>query len=644
METQVKNRGWVKNAAIIFLAVLLVLTFFSNTFMNRSLTEVATQSVESGSITARVRGTGTVTATGAYELKSESTRKIQSVMVKAGQEVNQGDVLFVLGEGASEEQEAAAEELRQLQLNYQQTAVGIPSFDYTLQENEVATAEEDYKAAVAATADALKRLQIQIGEAKLTDANYEDKLKAAETELNNAKAALEQAKVNASSRKDAQKQEVQEKEIWETVLDYAQTVLTQYIADNTIITPPAGEQNNSEEGNSEQENSNQGEGGQGTDQEAGEAGQPAEETSSPATTAAPIPAKSVDDLKMPYNEDTLTEDEKKIYDKKLGDLATLLQGATTATEQQSKITTAMTTAKWELQNAQNELASTDPEVTKAEDEVAKKQAELDRLLNLLGPYADEYKAAAEAEKTALNRWETLKYNLEETKRSNNRSAAGSAITLQDLNYRIDQAKKKLADLSGGEENTIVAPVGGIIDSIGFTAGNTAPKGEILCMIQVPDLGYTLSFSVTNDQARRLKTGDTASVTNYYWGSQIDATLTSIRTDPKAPQTNKLLTFDVTGDVNPGSELTIAVGSKSQNYDLIVPNSSIRTDANGSFVLAIEAKNSPLGNRYYARRVEVTVLAQDDVNSAVTADLSYGDFVITTSNRPVQPGDMVRMPD
>ena len=66
MEHKEINRGWVKNAAIIFLAVLLVLTFFSNTIMNRTLPEVATQSVTSGSITARVRGTGTVVANGSY--------------------------------------------------------------------------------------------------------------------------------------------------------------------------------------------------------------------------------------------------------------------------------------------------------------------------------------------------------------------------------------------------------------------------------------------------------------------------------------------------------------------------------------------------------------------------------------------------
>ena len=58
---------------------------------------------------------------------------------------------------------------------------------------------------------------------------------------------------------------------------------------------------------------------------------------------------------------------------------------------------------------------------------------------------------------------------------------------------------------------------------------------------------------------------------------------------------------------------------------------------------MEAKNSPLGNRYYAKRVEVTVLASDDMNSAVTGDLGYGDFVITTSSMPVKSGDMVRMP-
>jgi hypothetical protein len=103
-------------------------------------------------------------------------------------------------------------------------------------------------------------------------------------------------------------------------------------------------------------------------------------------------------------------------------------------------------------------------------------------------------------------------------------------------------------------------------------------------------------------------------------------------------------FDLVGDVSAGAELSISIGQKSASYDTIVPNSSIRTDSNGSFVLVIEAKNSPLGNRYIARRVAVEVIASDDVNSAVTGELSYGDFVITTSNGPVASGDQVSMAD
>ena len=53
----VSKRAWVKNAAIIFLAVMLVLTFFSNTIMNHALPEVAAQYAQSGTITSKVRAT-----------------------------------------------------------------------------------------------------------------------------------------------------------------------------------------------------------------------------------------------------------------------------------------------------------------------------------------------------------------------------------------------------------------------------------------------------------------------------------------------------------------------------------------------------------------------------------------------------------
>ena len=67
-ENTKKRREWIKNAAIVFLVIMLILTFFSNTIMNYSLPEVATQTVTSGSITAKIRGTGNVEAGEPYNV------------------------------------------------------------------------------------------------------------------------------------------------------------------------------------------------------------------------------------------------------------------------------------------------------------------------------------------------------------------------------------------------------------------------------------------------------------------------------------------------------------------------------------------------------------------------------------------------
>ena len=539
MEVKVKNRGWVKNAAIIFLAVMLVLTFFSNTFMNHSLAEVATQSVTSGSITAKVRGTGMVESNGSYQVKAEATREIRAVMVKAGQEVNQGDVLFVLGEGPSEELDAATENLRQLQLSYQRTAVNMPSFDYSLDERNIERAKEALTKAQAAENSAKAALE--------QNANVpETELQAAQARLDSANQALTDARAELQSRYDAAV----------VLRDNAQAKL-----EEVLNNPPAAD---------------------------------------------------------------ASEEEQNAYQKHLTDAQAELDAANTLLESLDP--------------------SVDPAVNAAQAEVDAAQAELDAILNRAGPYAEAYNQAVEARKTAEDEVFTLEYNLNQTRIQNNKTAAAAALELQDMAQQIEKAKKELAELSGGEDNQVTANVGGIIESIAYTAGNTAPKDEVLCTIQVPDMGYSLSFSVTNEQARRLRVGDSASVTNYYWGSEITATLTNIKTDPKNPQTSKLLTFDLSGDVNAGAELTISVGQKSQNYETVIPNSAIRTDSNGSYVLVVQAKNSPLGNRYIAQRVDIEVVASDDVNSAVTGDLSNGDFVITTSNKPVQKGDQVRMAD
>ena len=76
--------------------------------------------------------------------------------------------------------------------------------------------------------------------------------------------------------------------------------------------------------------------------------------------------------------------------------------------------------------------------------------------------------------------------------------------------------------------------------------------------------------------------------------------------------------------------------------LVVPNSAIREDNNGKFILIVESRSTPLGNRYSASRVDVEVLASDDTKSAISGALYGYEYVITTSTKPVEAGQLVRL--
>lgn len=589
MEFKPKNREWVKNAAIVFLAVLLVLTFFSNTIMNRTLPEVATAGVTDGSIVAKVRGSGTVKANGSHDVKTDQTREIRSVMVKVGQEVKTGDALFVLGAGDSQELEAAKETLRDLQYAYQKSAVSMPNFDYTKLNRDVTNAEK-----------ALDAAETELDNAQTLYDNMKAKLGNSSDlqNLEDAKTAMERAYesyISIQNSYDAKYLELSMEVVsWQNKVNE--------LAALTEITPTPGPDTSGIDGQSTQ----------------------AEDEN--ALTASSLVSVRSGGGYVLLSSSALPDPDS------VNDL------------EQAKMYLASAQASLAEFTASNKTTLTD---AKAVYDAAK--AKYDALVKYnesmyyeLVPYKEALDAAQAEYDIAYDAYEDAYAALYFTQTSNDKTLASASIDLQQMSEKIKLAQEKVKQLSGDSGDQITANVNGIVTSIGCSAGDTVTKDTILCTIEVPDQGHTLTFSVTNDQAQRLRVGDSATVSNYYWGKEIIATLSTIRTDPKNPQTNKELTFDISGDVTSGSELTISVGQKSANYDTIVPNSAIRSDNNGSFVLAIQAKSSPLGNRYIAKRVSVEVLASDDNNSAVVADLSYGDYVITTSNSPVKSGDQVRM--
>ena len=201
-------------------------------------------------------------------------------------------------------------------------------------------------------------------------------------------------------------------------------------------------------------------------------------------------------------------------------------------------------------------------------------------------------------------------------------------------------ERKQAEVDKLRENAdeleVKSSVSGTIASINASAGKSiGGEEQPLATINVTDRGFTVKIDVTNDQAKKVKTGDTAELVNF-WGG--DAVATSSQTAG-----NRTLVFTLTGDIQAGQNVTLSIGQKSANYDALIPLSGLREDSNGKFVYVLESKSSPLGSRYIATRVTVQELARDDKSAAVSG-ISSGDFIITTSNKPVEAGKQVRLAD
>lgn len=204
-----------------------------------------------------------------------------------------------------------------------------------------------------------------------------------------------------------------------------------------------------------------------------------------------------------------------------------------------------------------------------------------------------------------------------------------------LQSEVDELQGKAVDAQ------IKSPISGIVTEIMFTAGQTAQAEDVMMTIQPENKAFTLSFTITAEQSKKIKVGDEASVLNNWSGDDISASVLSMKKD-KENTKNYIVTCAMSGEVSVGNSYTLSIGEKSSNYDFIVPSSSIREDSNGNFVLVLESKSTPLGNRYYARRYDVDILASDDNNSAVSGAFEGYEYVITTTSKPVDINQQVRL--
>ena len=655
-----KKRELIKTIAIVFLAVLLVLTFFSGTIMNYSLPEVATQLVSSGTINAKIRGNGTLAANESYEVMLDQTREIHSVGVKVGDKVEEGDLLFVLSDVESAELAAAQEALDKARISYQEQMLTF-SKDYATDNQKVKTTREDLEKAI-----------------KERDANF-----VTDEEVSYAKGNLAAMEAN----KRATDFTVTELEASQTENDEYTTAKTEYDALKARVDALTAEIDGYEKklsslGGSEADynavraaqqalNEAQAKWNNDYDANSDEYGKLISKINDEYTGAGASADKNITATQFNQqssyilryfaeNPDVAKGEWNRIYTALAEDMAaieTASKALSQATADANKAENSASNERYSIQkdlsDAQGELSVVQRDLRDAQqrmDSASSANSQLKDQINYqksvqreqeaaiteLKAQVESLEAKQEAYKTAVTTVETKQRELETMLTGDDIDKKLNNLTLQSLSLEIEKqeelVEKYQKDSVGAE---VHSPVSGVISSISVSAGKKTDPSTALAVIDVVDRGYIIKIPVTNEQAKQVKVGDTAEVTNYYWGSDISATLESIAPDPNSGG------FRLTGEIDAGTNISLSVGQRSANFDALVPKSAIREDANGKFVLVVTAKSTPLGNRYTATRADVQVLAEDDTSAAVSG-LSANDYVITTSSKPIDPGSQVRM--
>lgn len=553
-----KRKEWVKSAAIVFLTVMLILTFFSNTIMNYSLPEVAVQYVQSGTVTSKIRGNGIVESGDPYSVKIKNTRTVESVEVAVGDKVEKGQVLCVLSSEDSAELEAAKAALEAAQLAYDQAVLGGTMDNSVLNAAGSNVPTDTYKNQIITLRNEITAAQAEVDAAQAKVEKWEKEKEAFELQINISGTETADTSKETDAVNKAQKV-LDEKE---KALEAVKTELTNVELDieheERLLSVSSGDQSRLD-----------------------------------ALKAEKLDLQGQQkDVEKEYN------NAKNIY---YNAEKALKEKADSEEDDKNDI----------LENLNSQLSAIRLEIHAANRTLNEKQAVLD------------------------NKKEKL---TELVKNVNDR------LNLSTLYDAVADARKEVAKLEETMEGSeVCAPISGTVMTINAKSGLETPSDGILFTLQRVGEGYTMNFSVTNAQAQRLSVGDIAEPVNSWRYDNMEIVLKTIRPDPSNPQENKLLIFDVTGEnVAVNQSINVSVGQKSSTYDMTVPNSAVREDNNGKFILIVETKSTPLSNRYIAKRVDVQVLASDDTNSAISGDLRGWEYVMTTATKPVEAGQQVRL--
>ncbi len=562
MEQETKRKQIIKKIASIFLIVMLILTFFSNTIMNYSLPEVATEVVTGGTVSNKVRGQGTVETNSNYEVMVSGTRVIKEVKVEVGDTVEKGQVLFTFEEGENTELAEAQDLLDQMELDYAKSMLKMAP-DYTSENMDIKAAKKDLEDAIDAKEKAQKNNK----------------------ELKKAKKEAEQAQTAVDTQQD-KVDGIQEKvDAYGEVGDY-------------------------------------------------DAAQAQVETTKKELSSMKT---QLSDLEEDLADAQAVGEDTKELERAIRDIKLEISNKESDLKTQEQLANSLKTTSASYKQLKEELETETKTLESLQKTLEQKNAKVEKLSAALS--LKDAKAAVEEKQKTLTQ---LLLALKEQKEQDGLSQQADNLDMQDAKKKIEKQRQLVEKLENSNDlEEIKATDAGTVSQIDYKAGDSVTADAPIAKIQLSDSGYIVKITITKNKSKLIKVGDEATVENV-WDEDLTAEVKSIKADPENPNRNVIVAFEVKGNVDVGETLSLSVGDKSNRYDTVVPNSAVKEDSNGKFVLIVTVKGTPLGNRYKVKRVDVEVLASDDTSSGVSGGLYEYDNVITNASQPLEEGMQVRL--
>ncbi|MBQ5330432.1 MAG: HlyD family efflux transporter periplasmic adaptor subunit [Oscillospiraceae bacterium] len=701
MEETKKKKDTIKNIAIIFLSIMLLLTLFSNTIMNYTLPQVSTTYANQGTVSEQIKGSGTVDYAQKYEVKIDSVREIEKVLVKKGDKVTAGDKLFTLALPKTDEADpedyrddskvvSAKSTLDTAKQNVDDALITLSDLEYAYQkllDTPDTSTSTNYSSELLEIENAKKQLQdykdllvlVESGKDPLSVATEEyNKLKAEQDE----KTRQKEKYTNMLSSVDTTEMLNLSEPIYNRIVA-AQDKITRM--ENALAEAQEHQKKVTDENSSNTASQDENIAAKRKEITALRGKIDIEYTKINGTAMNPEDMDSYYNTVSAYNSNiasyeaqiSVLHDEieelmvKNAKSKQAKDLIAAEAKKVKKADQDLKdAKKALSDLKREIKllikkridNLTNELYELQPRVDAANNK--KTEAGTTVTMN-----ASQLRTKIQDQELAITKLETeLEKKYDTDAKTNEKNAKDGQTQIRDkareiekqrdkittlrsklseaemdYNEAVQRAKEKIArnQAKKAVDTEITAKISGEIADINVTEGSQTESGKLIATINVVDLGLQVEMPCKQDQARKVRVGDMAQITSWYTGDDFEATLKEIKSDPNN-QTQKILVFSIKGtDITPGQTISLAMGSKGQSYSTVIPNRAFREDSNGSYVFVLESKATPLGNRYTAVRVSVEKIAQDDNNTAVNG-LAGGEFIITTTNKPVSPGEQVRL--